>query len=50
MRSETAGMEEDRRIPHLIPYAGPAETRVKKNVGDQTLLSFEVPGLVIGNS
>jgi hypothetical protein len=43
-------MEEEKRIFHLIPYTGPAETRVKKNVGDQTLLSFEVPGLVIGNS
>jgi hypothetical protein len=37
-------MEEEMRILYLIPNAGPAETRVKKNVSDQTLLSFEVPG------
>jgi hypothetical protein len=41
---------EDKRILHLIPSMGPAETRVKKNVSDQALLSFEVPELVIGNS
>jgi len=31
----------------LIPKAGPAETRVKKECQP---LSFEIPGLVIGNS
>jgi hypothetical protein len=50
VRSETAGTGNGIIIHGLIPEAEPAETGVREDSRVYALLSFEIPGLVIGNS